>query len=79
MQQIELYLEKFKHIGSSDFLLKKNICEVVNNAAHINLVEDEISLGNGVLYLKISGPRRTEFALRKDAVIEALETKLDVV
>jgi hypothetical protein len=78
MNHVELYLEKFKNLGSTDFLLKKKICDIVNVYAKINLLEEEVDLFNGRIVLRISGIRKTEFVLQKNSIVEALQSKMDI-
>lgn len=79
MNHIELYLDKFKTIGSTDFLLKKKICETVNTVANIDLQEEDVALHNGVIRLQLSGVRKTEFVLHKEEILTQLKTNLSLL
>ena len=78
MNHIELYLEKFKSLGTTDFLLKKKICDAVNDTTVIDLQEEEIDLLNGRIVIKISGVRKTEFALHKDSIVKKIDSKMTI-
>jgi|GEM_PF-1255825 hypothetical protein len=78
MNHIELYLEKFKSLGATDFSFKKKICDIVNSVSKIDLQEEEVELFNGRVVIRISGVRKTEFVLYKDTIVKEINSKMDI-
>jgi hypothetical protein len=79
MNQISLYLSKYKHLGLEEKLVKEKVLEVLNNEFNFEVESNQISFRNSNLRINITGPQKTEIVLNKEKITEALNKELEKV
>lgn len=76
-RNIEGFLERFKNLKTSEKFNKEETLNVINKITNIELVNENIEIRGGVLYIKISDPViRSQIFLYKEKIIEEIEKKL---
>lgn len=76
MEQISIYLDKFKNYGFQDLQLKKIVEETIFEMFGVSLGTKKIKINNGEISVKISGPLKSEIFIRKGKLIEKLNSKI---
>lgn len=79
MNQISLYLAKFKHLSLETDLLRETVMRVINDEVGAILDKEKISFRDGVLNIKVTGPLKTEIVLKKDVLVEKINKELEKV
>ena len=79
MQQIEIYLQKFKDFGLKEELFKEKIINVVKEEVGIDLKKEEIDVKDGNIRINISGPAKTEVFIKRKIIQEKLEKDFGIL
>jgi hypothetical protein len=79
MQQIEIYLQKFKDFGLKEKILKEKVCKIIKEETKVFIKEEDIDLKNGVLRINISGAGKSEIFIKRNKIKERLESNLDIL
>lgn len=79
MEQISFFLEKFKTLGLGDIATKRVFAEQVEKVLHIKLNSTDITLRDGVLYVKAHPVLKSELYMKKKLVIDELSKVLGSV
>lgn len=74
MEQINLYLKKFKNFKPKNEDLKKTIIKIIKKITKIEVKKDEIIiLKSGEVKIKKTGPEKTEIYLNKKIIEKEIE------
>lgn len=76
MNQISLYLSKYKHLGLEERLVKDIVLDVLKNNFGFNLEPEKISFKNANLNIMVAGPMKTEIILNKEKILDTLNISL---
>ena len=68
MENISIYLEKFKSIGFKERELKDVVIGVFKDKINIDLERGDIDLRNELMRINISGAGKSEFFINKDPI-----------
>jgi hypothetical protein len=68
MEQITLYLEKFKRFGFKNQILKEVVMSVVKDELGLILERGDIDLKDGVVRIKVSGAAKSELFIKKELI-----------
>ncbi|MES2087941.1 MAG: hypothetical protein V4467_03020 [Patescibacteria group bacterium] len=79
MEKISFFLEKFKTLGLGDILTKRLFAEQVEKVLNIKLNKDDVSLRDGVIYVKAHPVLKSELYMKKQLVIDELSKVLGSV
>lgn len=72
MQSITSFLDKFNHLFKKDEDLKNKIYISIKNNTGLELKKDNISIKNGILYLKEKPHFKNEVFMKKDKILREL-------
>ncbi|MEA1929538.1 MAG: hypothetical protein U9M92_01455 [Patescibacteria group bacterium] len=76
MDQIKLYLEKFKDWRPTDAALKDALQEIIKGRWQEDVSNDDIRLAGFTVYLRIKPILRSEIMLHREAIMAELVEKL---
>lgn len=79
MNQISVYLSKFKNLGLEENLIKNQVLEVFNNKFSFDLKREQVEYKNGNLKINISGPQKTEIVLKKEEIVKVLNKEFEKI
>lgn len=80
MQQIEIYLEKFKDFGLKDKLFKKDIIEIIKEETGVELEEEDLNIQqSGIIRINVSGASKSEIFINKKKIQDRMERILEVL
>ncbi|MDA8611250.1 hypothetical protein N9L18_00065 [Candidatus Pacebacteria bacterium] len=79
MQQIEIYLEKFKDFGLKDKLFKQEISKIIKEEVNVDLKEEDVSMINGTIRINVSGSAKSEIFIKKKSIQNKLEKRFDIL
>ena len=76
MEQIRLYLAKFKDWRPADTDLKEALREIIQRRWSVEVKNDDIHLSGFTVYLKVKPILRSELVIHREAIMKELEEKL---
>jgi len=76
VNNLEGFLNKFKHLLQSSKASKESIISSVRHITHIELAERNVELKEGILHIQASPLVRSEIFMRKHKILEDLKSKL---
>lgn len=76
MDQISIYLEKFKNYGFKEIQQKELVIETIEELFDVKLERKNIKINNGEILISISGPLKSEIFIQKSKLIESIQNKL---
>lgn len=68
MENISIYLEKFKSLGFKERELKDVVIKVFKDKINVDLKRENIDLNNELMRINISGVEKSEFFIYKDLI-----------
>lgn len=77
MEQISLYLEKYKRFGFKTQIVKETLIAIIKKKFGVELTKDDIDVKNGEVRINISGPLKSEIFINKDSIKEELNNSLE--
>jgi hypothetical protein len=75
MEQISLFLEKFKKLFAGNQLKKKVISETIFELIKVKINPDQISIAGKNISLKCSPIEKTEILVNKEVIIKKINFK----
>lgn len=76
MENITLYLDKFKNYGFQEIQQKEFIVEAVKELFNSEIDRSRIKIINGEVTINATGPLKAEIFIQKDKLRELIENKL---
>jgi len=76
MQQISLYLDKFKGLLPPDYIVRTAVVEVLNKDFKLNLPISEISVSGKKIYISADGYIKNEIFQNQQQILKLLSLKL---
>ncbi len=76
MEQIRLYLAKFKDWRPADADLKETLRDIIKRRWGVAVNNNNIRLSGFTVYLKIKPILRSEIMIHQEAIVKELEEKL---
>jgi len=77
MKKIEDLLQKFKSLGLTEHKIKDVVIDVVKEELNIELEKKAIEFKDRRIRLKIFGPSKTEIVLKKNAILEKINSEVE--
>lgn len=77
MQQISIFLDKYKRFGFKDQIVKETLITIIKEKFGDELKREDIDIKDGNLNIKVSGPLKSEIFLNKELIREELNTRLE--
>lgn len=68
MENISIYLEKFKSVGFKQREMKDIVIGVLKDKINIVLEREDIDLNNELMRVNISGVEKSEFFINKNSI-----------
>lgn len=72
MRQLSGFLSRFKDFVPPDDALKRAVAEAVHNSAGVPVGKADISLGNGVAFIKASSVAKNAIRLQRGRILDEL-------
>ena len=76
MRKIKEFLDKFRNIANHKKILQTAAAEVLEEELSIVVLLEAIQPKGKVIYLKISGPAKTEIIIRQKEIIGKINRRL---
>ena len=76
MENISIYLQKFKNFGAGDRAVKEKVIAVIKKLTGEELDSKLINLKDGEIRINVSGPMKSELYILKKQIEKELEKKL---
>ncbi len=76
MQQISLYLDKFKGLLPPDYIVRMAVLEVLNNDLKLNLSISAINVNAKKIYISADGYVKNEIFQNQQTILKLLSSKL---
>jgi hypothetical protein len=76
MQQIALYLDKFKGLLPPDYIVRMAVCEVLNNDFKIEVTITDIKVAKTKIYISADGYVKSEIFQNHQEILKKLLSKL---
>ncbi len=70
-------LKKFQHITPPDIVVRKKIVEIVKEITNIELDKKDISVKNGVVFIKTTPIYKNEIFINKQTILSILKQKIN--
>ena len=77
MQQISIFLDKYKKFGFKNQIIKEVLIEIIKKRFNTELERGDIDVKNGEVRINVSGPIKSEIFIYKDSIKEDLNRLLD--
>lgn len=77
MQNISIYLEKFKDLGLKESQTKDMVVEVAKDVANINISREDVQYKDGEVSIQTSGTAKASIFLNKEKILRGLKKRLD--
>lgn len=72
MQKINNYLEKFKILTIPDETIRQTAVNIIKSEIGVDLEIKDTAVKGSVLYIKCSGPAKSEIFLRKGMILKKM-------
>lgn len=72
MFNISIYLDKFKKVDSKNSSFRDCITSSINKVLGVNINKENITVRNGVVYLKTNSVIRNEIFIKKKIIMDEL-------
>ena len=69
-------LQKFKHITPPDITVRKSAVDIIKTTTNIELDKKDISIKNGVVYIKTQPIYKNEIFINKQKIIKKLQERV---
>jgi hypothetical protein len=79
MNQISLYLAKFKHLRLESDLVRETVASAIKDELGAVLDKEKINFRDGNLTISVTGPLKTEIVLKKDLILKRINKDLEKV
>ena len=76
INNISKLLEKFKKLKPSDLFVKEAFIDVIKEVLSVEISKEEITVSGSNLFLNVHPTLKSEIFLKKKAILESLEEKL---
>lgn len=73
MENISLYLEKFKSLGLKEKKYKEIVVQAIKNVCGSKINEKDVSHNDGEVVIKVSGPKKAAIFLYKEKIIKEIK------
>lgn len=77
MQNIALYLERFKSLGIKEEEYRKRVQQAAFTVCGVTIDDKKIAYKNGVVTINVSGPAKTLIFLHKEKIEAEVKKMLD--
>lgn len=78
MEQISIYLEKFKKFGFKDVQIKELVVETIFELFNVVVERKNIKIENGKILIMVSGPLKSEIFINRTKVVETIKEKTKI-
>ena len=76
MNNISIYLERFKSVGLKDVMLKKTVVEILKKNFQIEVEQKDISIKDGTITIKTSPILKSEIFINREKIKSAILAQL---
>ena len=76
MDQISLYLEKFKNYGFEEIQIKELVVLSIKEMFGSDIGRKSIKINNGEVIISVTGPLKSEIFIQKKKLIETIKNKI---
>ena len=77
INNIKGLLERFKKLKPTDTFVKEAFIETLNEVMNVEINKDEITVSGSNIFLNVHPTLKSEIFLKKRAILELLEKKLE--
>ncbi|MFA5841624.1 MAG: DciA family protein [Candidatus Paceibacterota bacterium] len=76
MQKINLLLEKFKNLTNRNLAVREAAREILEEELSLKVGTGSLRFKDGVLYVKVSGPSKSEIFLSSESLVRKVNGRL---